>query len=275
MKKLFYPLIISALLFGACGQKNQEKEDIVKDTVSEYTGEKQITAVAWYQTSAENKALYYQIYKLAKSALKENVEKNKKSELPLAIITDLDETVVNNSPYNARMAKRNTNYDRESWNEWIISEKAEALPGAVDFFNYAKSLGVEIFYLSNRKESTLKATMENMKRLGFPSVEEKNYYLKTDSSHKQARRDSILKSYNVIMYLGDNMADFSADFNDRDTVDFGASTVEKYKDEIGSKFIVFPNPMYGEWIKAIYGNNYDKTPAEKMEAFKKALKDDY
>jgi len=276
MKKISYLLILTALTIAACNKPETETvEKIVKieKTEAVYTGEVGLNPTVWYQTSAENKAIYIQTYKLAKLMLAENAKK--KGKKPLAVVTDLDETALDNSPYNARMAKTGNVYANDTWDAWVNTAKATALPGAVDFFNFAKSINVEVFYISNRSQATLKPTMDNMKLLGFPNVEDKYFMLKTDKSDKTARRDSILKTYDIVLYLGDNMTDFTEEFANRDTTDFGAAVVEKYKAEIGTKFIVFPNPMYGEWEKAAFRNDYGKSPAEKLKALKSAIKDNY
>jgi Predicted secreted acid phosphatase len=54
-------------------------------------------AVVWYQTSAEVKALYVQGYNVARDNLATKLATQ--SEKPKAIILDIDETVLDNSPY--------------------------------------------------------------------------------------------------------------------------------------------------------------------------------
>jgi len=273
MKYFTYALMMISLALGACNEKVEKKEIVTEKAEAVYSGKNQLTAAVWYQNSAENKAIYLQTYKLAESALIESMKG--KHTKPVALITDLDETAVDNSPFNARLAKTGELYTKELWSKWVSAGKAKALPGAVEFFNFAKESGVEVFYLSNRHIKNLVPTMENMTKLGFPNVEEKFFYLKTETSNKTVRRDSILKNYDVIMYLGDNLNDFTHEFGDRDSTDFGASVVEKHKADFGSKFIIFPNPMYGEWEKAAFHNDYGKTPAEKIKTMLNDLDDSF
>lgn len=60
-----------------------------------------LDAVLWQQHSGEYKALCYQTFALAKLRLMEKITAHKKDEAPLAIITDIDETVLDNSPQRA------------------------------------------------------------------------------------------------------------------------------------------------------------------------------
>ena len=247
--------LLSVFILGACNAPQTEKEAEFKATQDHL-----IAATLWQQTSAEAKALNIQNYKLARLMLDKNTE-NAESDKPKAIITDLDETVIDNSAYNARMIINNHPYTPESWAEWVKEENAEAIPGAVDFFNYADSKGITIIYLSNRADSALTYTINNLKELQLPQIKPENILLKTDSSDKTERRNKILENYDVVLYLGDNLRDFSEDFGKRGN-DFGKKAVDENAELIGTKYIVFANPMYGEWEKPIQNNSYDHTDEE-------------
>jgi hypothetical protein len=41
-------------------------------------------------------------------------------------------------------------FARESWHTWLSEASAEAIPGALDFVQYARKKGVTVFYISNR-----------------------------------------------------------------------------------------------------------------------------
>ena len=62
----------------------------------------------------------------------------------------------------------------------------------------------------------------------------------------------IQKQYNVIMLVGDNLSAFDQVFEDR-SVNFGFGTVDSLRVEFGKKFIVLPNPVYGDWTKPLTG----------------------
>ena len=73
----------------------------------------------------------------------------------------------------------------------------------------------------------------------------------------------MLADYEVVLYLGDNLSDFSQVFDGHSTAVRGqfAASLEK---EFGGQFIVLPNAMYGDWeSKGIYEGRRDWTAAQK------------
>ena len=197
----------------------------------------------WHKNSAEYKALCLQAYNIATNKLELEISKNHKK--PLAIIADLDETILNNTPYNEMLINENKSFNQENWTNWVNKEIATAIPGSLDFFNYAKSLEVEIIYLSNRKVENYEATKSNLVELGFPFDDTTLMLLREEDTDKLARRSSI-KGYEIIMLIGDNLGDFDSAF-------FGKTNQERWeasiflKDSFGDKFILIPNLIYGDW----------------------------
>ena len=63
-----------------------------------------LLATAWYQQSAEMRACYYQAYTMAKMALRENLQ-NHRGAKPAAVVLDIDETVLDNSPFEAKPSR--------------------------------------------------------------------------------------------------------------------------------------------------------------------------
>ncbi len=279
MKKLIFAVIISATIFSSCCDKketNRSKETVnEKDSTVYSVSEHQSMATLWFQKSAEARALFLQTYNFAEKLLTEKLKKDRfklKKKKPKAIIADIDETVLNNSPYNARLIKTGTHYTPETWTKWVNEKKAKALPGARNFFNNAKEKGVEIFYVSNRSVKNINSTVENLKNEGLPFADKKHVLLKDKTSDKTARRDSILKNYDVIMYLGDNLRDFNENFKYTKNGNRNDS-VKTQKEKFGDLYIIFPNPMYGEWEKAVYEGNFGISDLEKQNMRLKALKE--
>ncbi|MGB0424045.1 MAG: 5'-nucleotidase, lipoprotein e(P4) family [Flavobacteriales bacterium] len=265
MKHILPALLIVVLAFTSC---QSPKEDIAKandieQTVEIPTREHSAQAVLWQQMAGEYAALTHQAYNLAAMQLEKELNLERDKSLPLAIITDIDETVVDNSPYNAQMILGDFEYSKETWKEWGMEKSAREVPGAVDFFNKVKEMGIEVFYVSNRFDHQLDETLENMQALGLPYVDAEHVILKTVTSGKQARRDAINESHEVVMLLGDNLSDFTDSF-DKQGTERRAFLVDSLKQEFGNKFIVFPNPMYGDWeTKGLYEGKYDWTSAER------------
>ncbi len=208
-------------------------------------------ATLWMQQAGEYRALSWQAFAAAKVSLERSL-KQKRSK-PAAIILDVDETVLDNSPYQARGILAGRGYDVSSWNAWVDERAAEALPGAVEFLTLAAKKGVEIFYVTNRPDQNHQATYDNLRWHGFP-VKPENIQTKGDDSSKQKRRDGILEKYDVIMLVGDNLGDFDIAFYDKTSAQ-RRELVDERHNLWGARFIVLPNPMYGDWETALYHEN--------------------
>ena len=231
MKK--YLIVLLSIL--SCNQPDYKNDNDYK-----------IQAQVWTQNSAEYRALCYQAFNAAKMNLDALFFFEKEYDKPLAIIADVDETVLDNSPYDGKLILNNTTYNRESWVEWGNLEIAKAIPGSLEFLIYASEKNIEIFYISNRYSEQLEATVNNLKKLGFPDAKESNVLLRRDTRSKSERRKSVSDNYEVIMLIGDNLSDFNDEFeiklyNER------SDQTDKLKNEFGTKLIVLPNPNYGDW----------------------------
>jgi len=258
-------LILLAVSVGAAvAQQTAEKADL----------DYQVAAVLYMQKSAEYRALSYQAYNLARLRLdadldKKNVKKLPKDQrkLPRSIVVDIDETVLDNSPSQAVGIKNGRPFNTKDWYAWGEMRKAKAVPGAVEFLNYAVSKGVKVFYISNRDEIQKAATIDNLKSVGFADVTAENVLLRTSESSKDARRATAGNKFRIVMLVGDNLDDFTSAFERKSIADRFAET-EKAQAEFGRRFIVLPNAMYGTWENAIYeyGRLTDAQKAEKRAA---------
>lgn len=213
----------------------------------------------WVQNAAEYKALCYQAYNAATDRLKNSLKKS--GPLKKAVILDLDETVLDNSPYQAKGVIEGEGYSESSWAEWVELAQAQAIPGSVGFLNFAHSQGVEIFYVTNRKSRHLDSTYQNLVELGVP-VKRENMLMRTTSSNKTQRREKVLDDYQVELFIGDVMADFGERFEDLGLNERHVLT-ERLSREFGRKFIVLPNPMYGDWERSFYDGTKSSTTIER------------
>lgn len=258
MKRLLLMLALVLVVFTSC--KKSTNQEINQDHL--------IYATLWFQSSPENQALYHQGFNIAKMQLAQFAAE--KSEKPKAVVVDIDETMLDNSPFQAQEIIDNKEFSSEFWNEWTQLGKARALPGAKEFSNFCDSIGVTLFYISNRKTTELDATIKNLDSLGFSFAKPEYFLLKESESSKKARREKISAEFEIVMLVGDNLNDFSEVFESRGD-DWGASLVEQYKNEFGKRYIVLPNPMYGDWEKNLYKTK-DLTPEQKYELRKQAVK---
>ena len=250
--KIIISLFTFIIFIGCKSQITQIKQENIRSIpIKEHT----IQAVLWQQNAAEYKALTYQAYNLAKFQLDKILTKNEFTK-PIAIVTDVDETVLDNSPYSGKQIELDENYSSLRWTEWVNKKKANVIPGALSFFKYAKSKGVAVFYISNRSSKQTKETIENLKLKGFPFADEAHVILKSINNEKETRRNHVRQTHEIVLFLGDNLSDFSSIFENRSTIQRNKS-VDSLKVFFGRKFIVFPNPMYGDWeTKGILENKY-------------------
>jgi 5'-nucleotidase (lipoprotein e(P4) family) len=235
---------------------------------SQLNDEGSLLAVLYHQSAAEYRALCYQAYNLATDRLKILIAAE--GDKPTAVILDIDETVLDNSSYNAREVLKDLEYPRDFY-EWIDSMEAEPVAGALEFLQLADSLGVKIFYITNRRAHKKKATMGNLLKYGLPQVNAEQVFCKTGESSKEGRRKQVMQDHEVLLLLGDNLIDF-ADFFDGKTIEERKAAVEKRQHEFGRKFIIFPNAMHGYWEKVINDFEYNLSPEQLQEKRLKHLK---
>ena len=215
--------------------------------------EYQVGAILWTQTAGEWRALCYQAFTLARMMLDNDLKTHKSKREKRALVVDVDETVLDNSPQQARLVKEHKGFNQTDWAKWTASAQAEALPGAAEFLNYADKKGVRVFYITNRNESERAGTMANLQRVGFPNVSNASVLLRADTSSKEPRRRQVAAQYRIVLLMGDNLNDFAQVFEKKTTAERIAAADEN-KAQFGTRFIVLPNTMYGDWENAIYSN---------------------
>lgn len=228
-----------------------------------------LQSTLYHQTAAEMRALAFQAFNTAKMQLDRELRKAGLGKRQ-AVILDIDETVLDNSPFEAKLILNNESYPTY-WAEWIKQAEARPIPGALDFLEYADKKGIALFYVSNRHDSLRQYTLLNLKKHGFPQASQKHLYLKTTTSGKEKRRQKIAADYNVIMLIGDNLNDFSEVF-EGNSVKQRYSASDSLQEAFGKKFIVLPNAMYGEWDGAAIDYKYGATRKEKIRIKLNSLK---
>lgn len=260
---------ITAISMTGCSNLYSKSEDKVTLTYDELVARENMMATNWYQTSGEARALYLQGYNIATQRLKEYLKTPHTK--PYSIVLDLDETVLDNSPYQAENIILGRGYDSKSWDEWVNMKKAKAVPGAKEFLQFADKNGVKIYYISDRIESQLEATIENLKAEGIPVQANDSVLLKNkdDKSGKVNRREYVKNHTQLIMLFGDNLSDF--DLFSSKSIDERNAKVEELSKEFGDRFIIFPNPLYGAFETAIYGGKFPQAK-EKLEIKESILK---
>lgn len=256
----------------ACGGEagTQGSEEMPKNLVelnpTQVLSNQSMDAALWFNTSAEADYIYRQTYAYARTRLEERLN-NVESGRLLAVVLDIDETVLDNSPYQIQLLKDGATYSEGSWSEWVQAERAEGLPGALNFTLFCESRGIEVFYISNRSNEFMKSTLNNLAKEGFPFADEDHILLKEGGeSDKSDRRMRVAAAYNILLFCGDNLRDYKEDFIERGH-DFGKDYVLQMEADLLRNFVLFPNPMYGEWTRFYVRDE----PAAEMEAKRAAV----
>jgi 5'-nucleotidase (lipoprotein e(P4) family) len=130
---------------------------------------------------------------------------------------------------------------------------------------------VEVFYITNRLENERQSTLINLKKFGLPNADDNHLLLKSITSGKEPRRQQVAATHEIVMLLGDNLADFSILFDKKNPTERFNNTVSSVK-EFGNRFIVIPNPGYGDWESTLWNYNYKMTSAQKDSVYRSVLK---
>jgi acid phosphatase len=250
-----------------------------------------LDATVWYQTSVERDLVYVQAYRAAgehlaaaladKSwdALPKGDRDNDPRALPPAIIVDIDETVLDNSPDQVRQIRSGKGFDNDAWRAWVSEAKAKPLPGALEFLQAAAKQGVTVFYISNRDADQAQATYDNLRNAGFPIADASQVMglgmvvpgCEPKGSDKTCRRRLVAQRYRVLMQVGDQVSDFIA--LPDNTLAGRRAAMAPYMGWVGERWWPLPNPMYGSWESAAIGAAKGQ-PAAVQRAAKEAALDD-
>ena len=205
-------------------------------------------AIRYQQRSAEIKALQRQCYALATLRLRAAVDAAGGSGAGLAVVSDIDETILDNAAVMAHAMTRPTDQDKiDIWKLWEREGQPHLIPGAADFFELADKLGVTIFYVSDRFDENKIATVATLSRLGLPQVDADHVLLL--GPPKAERRTGIENSHRIILLLGDTLHDFDDSFAGSPLEEQHLLT-ERHAKRFGEDWIVFPNAGHGTWMEA-------------------------
>jgi 5'-nucleotidase (lipoprotein e(P4) family) len=234
-----------------------------------------LNAVAWAQATIEHDLVYREVYRHASEKLLTALADPQWDALPSedrgdaslqglapAVIVDIDETVLDNSPYQARLVRDNASYDTATWAAWCREQAARPLPGALEFARLATARGVTVFYISNRAQELDAPTLANLRAVGFPVPDNQTVFLGLGAvvegctqvgSEKGCRRQQVARTHRVLLQLGDQLGDF-VDVA-RNTDEGRRAALAPYRDWVGERWFMLPNPTYGAWESALFGND--------------------
>lgn len=252
-----------------------------------------LNATLWMQQTVEYAAVTQTVYRAAEARLDQALkdkhwdalvpeEREKPADrLPPAVIVDVDETVLDNSPYQARLVRNGEEYSEATWADWVNERKARAIPGAVAFAKAAAARGITVIYISNRAVDLDKPTFENLKSEGFPIKDDSVFMglgtvvpgCEQNGTEKDCRRRLASRSYRILMQVGDQLGDFVQIISN--TPEGRAALFKQYQDWFGQRWFMLPNPTYGSWEPAIFNNDWSQPVDVRRKAKQDALKTDY
>lgn len=246
--------------------------------VSSGSNRANLDATLWVQTSVEYEAAVRSVYGAAArdlAALKADSgrtaaleQSGEYSSLPPAVIVDVDETILDNSPYQARLLLAGESHNSAAWSRWVVEERAEPVPGALDFVLRARELGIEVFYVTNRNSDLEMATRANLLRLGFPLPDHTDVVLTRGEepewvSDKTTRRQEVARTYRIVMLIGDDLNDFVA--VGQRSVEERADLAAGYEAYWGDRWRMIPGPTYGSWERALFGFDYELGDDDRLD----------
>lgn len=236
-----------------------------------------LNGTLWLQTSVEYKTTAMSVYagatRLLDAAIGDHSwtaaleQDGNYMTKPPAVILDVDETVLDNSAYQAWVVTDKTHYSSKTWAAFVYDMISTPTPGALEFTKAAAARGVEVFYVSNRKAPEEEPTIENLKKYGFPYADEKHVMLRGEveewGSNKTPRRAAVAEDYRVIMQFGDNFGDFTDEIDG--SIAERLEVMEKYGNYWGERWFMLPNPSYGSWEEAAFGGDWGKSGDERRQ----------
>jgi acid phosphatase len=224
-----------------------------------------LNSVLWTQTAVEYRMSAEQAFRLAASqiptaladaswsAVPEQAEQSGYQVLPPAVIMDVDETLLDNSPFQARMIAQGLEFDARQWRDWVAEAQAQAIPGARAFIQYLKNNGVQPYYVTNREQEA--PTLANIRSHLDPAATAEQVLVRNErpawTSDKTSRRLQVASQHRVLLLVGDDYNDFikldHTGYAQRNQL------AEQYRDHWGKLWIMLPNPQYGHWERALQG----------------------
>ena len=203
-------------------------------------------SIAWVRRAAEYRASVLQTYRMATTRVEAAATGRQAGTW--AVILDADETVISNLEYQAERAREGLGFSPDSWYAWVRRREATPLPGAAAFLTRIRALGGRIAIVTNRRQAECADTIAVFER---HALVHDAMLCRPDQgpSGKQPRFDAVARGQTaagttpleVIAYVGDNIQDFPGLTQDVTTRGDGALA------DVGVRFFVIPNPMYGSW----------------------------
>lgn len=135
----------------------------------------------------------------------------------LAIVFDIDETLLSNLPH---MRPLGFGYVPPLWTEWVAAGNAPVIAPFAHLYHLAQERNVILFLISDRREKDRAGTEKNLRLHSLASYAA--LYLKPDASHDTAatfktaiRRKITDDGYTIIANLGDQESDLAGGYAEK------------------------------------------------------------
>jgi predicted secreted acid phosphatase len=259
---LLFPVFISASISGCVTTSNEQEN---------------LDATLWVQTSSEFPAVTIGTYSAATAALQRIVADGLTDVNRMAVVMDVDETVLDTYTYMALWILGNVDYVGETWDQWMALRVSTAIPGAVDFIRTSQESGLSLFFITNR-DCLVRAgnsgdcpqkedTFANLRQLGV-ETDLDHIFLRgerppnrclsilTDAEHEEGRWTSVDKTsrrqcveldHDIVMLVGDQLSDFIGGLEGT-TPETRKVLLQQYGEKWGDTWFMLPNPTYGYWL---------------------------
>lgn len=232
-----------------------------------------VSGVSWVNSAAEYDALTLQAFQTATRHLDELIAdknwtaipgQNPKSELPPAVILDVDETAISNIEFQLQL---DGSFSHEAFDEWHRQNPAGRMAGAPEFIRQARSKGVTVFFITNRpcKQRNFAPGPCPQEAITLKDLAESG--IESDADHvmlvgeqagwtreKRYRQELVAETHRVIMLIGDDLGDFLPCVRAKPVAPCSAASAEErarlvrqYNEFWGVGWYILPNPMHGSW----------------------------
>ena len=136
----------------------------------------------------------------------------------LAVVLDIDDTALCDWSFTDDMY---LGYNKRAFEEWAQKGSAPAIRPVLEFYNTAKTRGVKIFFVSNRKEHLRAATEHNLRTAGYANWD--GLVMRPEGGPKQsvaefktqARQRLELQGFQIIANIGDQASDLIGGASER------------------------------------------------------------
>jgi 5'-nucleotidase (lipoprotein e(P4) family) len=203
--------------------------------------------IHWFRSSAEYRGITREVYRDAGEHLAELIHGMAAGSW--AVILDADETVLDNSLHERRLADQGKSFNEAEWAGWVRERAATAIPGAVEFTTLVHEMGGRIAIVTNRADSLCRPTRENLARV---HVTADIVLCQTGPGDKNQRFQQVamgiaapgIPALKIVEWVGDNIQDFP-------DLTQAIRTVSDGYANFGVRYFLLPNPMYGSWEKNV------------------------